>query len=52
MEKFDIEEHEKRMRELLEPKPQVGGDLLTRFREMADKRAVVPPLPPVNNKEI
>jgi len=39
MPKFTIEEHEKRMRDLLKPKPQAAGsDLLTQFREVAKKR--------------
>ncbi len=37
--KFDIEEHEKRMRALLQPKPPAAGsDLLTKFKEVANKR--------------
>ena len=50
MAKFTIEDHEKRMRELLKPTPQVaGGDLLTKFRDITKKRkagagAVVPPV--------
>ena len=37
MPKFSIEEHEKRMRALLQPKPQ-GDDLLTKFREVVVNR--------------
>jgi len=46
-ERFSIEIHEKRMRELLKPKPQVaGGDLLTKFREVAKKRKAGPGVEP------
>ena len=39
MPKFSIEEHEKRMRELLQPKSQgAGSDLLTMFKEFKNKR--------------
>jgi len=39
MPKFTIETHEKRMRDLLKPKPQVAGsELLNKFREIAKKR--------------
>ncbi len=55
MPKFTIEDHEKRMRELLQPKPQVGGDLLTQFRDIAKKRktGAVPRVePPPISQEI
>ncbi len=44
-ERFSIEIHEKRMRELLKPKPP-AGDLLTKFKEVANKRKgeVKPPV--------
>lgn len=45
-EKFTLEEHEKRMRELLKPKP-IGGALIERLREAAKKPRLprVPRLP-------
>lgn len=50
---FDIDEHERRMKELLSPKPQVSGnDLLTRFRGIAKKRKNKAILPPVIDEEI
>lgn len=48
MPKFTIEDHEKRMRELLKPKPAVlGGGLFDKFQEIAKKRkagGIVPPI--------
>lgn len=51
MPKFTIEEHEKRMRELLMPKPQVGSALLTKFKEVANKRKAGGFKPPVTQQE-
>lgn len=42
--KFTLEEHQKRMREILKPQPQVGGSLIERIREAAKKRRL-PRLP-------
>jgi len=47
MPKFTIEDHEKRMRAMLQPKPQAANnDLLTRFRDLSNKRkgGTVPPV--------
>jgi len=43
--KFTLEEHEQRMRDILKPKP-VGGSLIERLREAAKKRRL-PRLPSV-----
>ena len=47
--RFTIEAHEKRMRELLKPKSPIVGDMLTRFKDVAKKKKIsgtVPPLKP------
>ena len=45
MAKFDMVEHEKRMRELLKPQSQVT-DLATKFKDFTEKRkaGVTPPV--------
>ena len=42
-EKFTLDEHQKRMRDILKPQP-VGGSLIERLREAAKKRRL-PKLP-------
>ena len=52
MPKFSIEEHEKKMRELLKPKPASGVEFLTKFRDIANKSKAGPVVPPVTKQEV
>lgn len=52
MPKFTMEEHERRMREILSPQPKVeGGGLLGRLLAMSRERGMMPPIKKASSRQ-